>query len=116
MSELGELLAQYSCTNNRSMDDLIKEYGGEVTIVGYAGEQVGKYGLTPVLKIAEEGGQTFWASGKVFKDMLAGMLAKYGSDEAIDAAFAANPQRIRLHKVRPGKNGNPFRPIEFLKD
>lgn len=114
MSEFGEMLKQMSASNVTSVEKLIAEYGGLVTLTGFEYVE-GKYGLSPVFRIAEDG-KRFWATGKMFGIVIEKLIAKYGTAEALEKELELHPQRIRLHPLKYTKGGNKFRPIEFLGD
>ena len=100
-----------------TMNQLLAEKpDGFVTVCGFEVRD-GKYGRSPVFKIKELGGVRFWAGGKLLKEELApALLAEYGSAEAVNEAFSNEPQLWKIGQVIVLRNGNRFRPIEFLGD
>ena len=105
------MLIPMSSSRIVTMNQLLAEKpDGFVTVCGFEIRD-GKYGRSGVFKIKECGGLKFWAGGKLLKEQLVPALqAKFGSVEAIDAAFRKEPQLWKIGQV----NGNRFRPIEFL--
>lgn len=117
MGALSDMLRPLSSSRIVTMNQLLEEKAdGLVTICGFEYRD-GKYGRSGVFKIKECGGLKFWAAGKLLKDELVpAMQAEYGSAEAIDKAFREEPQAWKIGHVIVLKNGNRFRPIEFLGD
>lgn len=97
------------------MNQLLAEKpDGFVTVIGFEYRD-GKYGRSPVFKIKECGGLKFWGAGKLLKEEVVPMLqAEYGDAAAINEAFQKEPQLWKIGQVITLKNGNHFRPIEFL--
>ena len=115
MSELSKKLNPLSSMEILTLNRLLeRKPDGLVTVIGFEYRD-GKYGRSPVFKAAE--GFKFWGGGKLLKEQLVPMLEKeYGSAEAIDEAFSKNPQAWKIGAVITLRNGNRFRPIEFLGD
>jgi len=117
MSMLSERLNKYSSEPIFTLTKLLAEKpDGLVTVCGFEFRE-GKLGRGGVFKIKELGGAKFWATGKMLKEELIPMLmTEYETEAAINAAFAAEPQMMKIGQLVTTKNGNRFRPIEFLGD
>lgn len=113
MSDLTNIFREALSTKYTTMDEIALKYPEGVTLIGFGyaeikGAQVASY------RIAEDGGATFLASGKVMTTLTTLLETKYGTAEAIDTALRTEPQRIRIHPVTQLPNGRKFRLVEQL--
>ena len=96
-------------------DALAAEYPEGVTIVGFSYVEV-KGKPMAAMKVAEGGGQSFLAGSTAFAELVSKLEAEYGDAEQIDAALRAAPQRIRIYPIITLRNGNKFRPVQYVDE
>ncbi len=94
-------------------DKIAAEYPNGVTLVGFSYVEV-KGKQTPSYRIAEDGGQTFLASGKLLMELTERLLSEYETAEALDAALRAEPVMIQIFPLVELPNKNKFRFVKYL--
>lgn len=118
MSEIAaKSVAKMSWTRGKEkieFDDLITRYGGIVTINGaYIAEMNGN--TFPVFTF-EEDDKCCFGGGKALKNILDDWLEVCGDIENVDKGLREDPVRIRVGELITTKRGQPFRPVEVLKN
>lgn len=114
MSKLGNIAKKVIGTQTVKLDDIVKDFGGVVTInglsfTGYQGTKI------PVFNFVEGEGMNFWGGCKKLRELADGLIEEYDGDlQAINEDFATTGIKIRISPQTKTKAGNPFRPVANL--
>lgn len=113
MSKLGDAAKAAVGSQSITLDDIVKDYDGVVTInslgyVDYKGDKI------PVFGFAEGPGLNFWGGCKKLRDLATSFEETLGNLKAINDELAVEGVRIKISPQSRTKGGNPFRPVSVL--
>ena len=113
MSKLANIAKQVLGTQTVKLDDIIKQYGGVVTInslsyTEYKGDRI------PVFGFVEGEGQSFWGGCKKLREFAAALEEDYDDLREVNEALQVEGMKIRISPKTKTQTGNPFRPVSFL--
>lgn len=113
MSKLGDIAKKAVGLQTMKIDDIIKDYGGVVTINGLSyAEYKGK--TAPVLSFVECKGRPFWGTCKTLREMVEAWEEEFGDLRTINEELAVEGVKIKLSPMTMTKGGNKFRPVAVL--
>jgi len=114
MGKLGNIAKKVIGTQTVKLDDIVKNFGGVVTINGlsyteYKGTKI------PVFNFVEGEGMNFWGGCKKLRELADALNEEYDGDlQAINEDFLTTGIKIRIGEQVKTKAGNPFRPVATL--
>ncbi|MBR0287813.1 MAG: hypothetical protein IJQ82_02420 [Selenomonadaceae bacterium] len=114
MSKIGNIANKILDVQTIKIDDIIKQYGGVVTINGlsyatYKGDSV------PVFNFVEGEGTAFWGGCKKLRELAAALEEEYKGDlSAINEDFRHTGIKVKISPLTKTNGGNPFRPVAKL--
>lgn len=114
MSKIGNIANKILDVQTVKIDDIIKQYGGIVTINGlsyatYKGDRV------PVFSFIEGEGTAFWGGCKKLRELAQALEEEYDGDlRAINEDFRHTGIKVKLSPIIKTNGGNPFRPVAKL--
>lgn len=113
MSKYSEMARRELGMRKAKIDDLVRDFGGVVTINGFHGytEYDGKQ--IPIFAIAEDGGMTFWGGCKRMMGLAEQFMSTGDTLEEINATLRAEPFRVKFYPII-SSHGKKFRPVDFL--
>ena len=113
MSKLGKIAQKVIGTQTVKLDDIVKNFGGVVTINGlsfteYQGTKI------PVFNFVEGEGMNFWGGCKKLRELAQALEEEYGNLLAINEDFQHTGLKIKIHPITKTSSGNPFRPVSVI--
>lgn len=113
MSKLGDIAKKTVGMQTVKIDDIIKDYGGVVTInsLGYADYKGDKI---PVFGFVEGEGMSFWGGCKKLRELANAWQEELGDLREVNAELAVEGVKIKISPQTRTKGGNPFRPVAVL--
>ena len=114
MSKYSELARRVLGMRKVRIDDLVRDFGGVVTINGFHGYKEYDGKQIPVFSIAEDGGMTFWGGCKRMMTLAEEFLSDSTAEE-VNATLRKTPFRVKFSPIILIR-GKKFRPVEFLDE